>query len=249
MQFLFVKNMQSDVLRKILTTPIQHGLHIGDINLKPSFFTTSSSRRGAYTASLMPGDEEYDTILQRILKGVKAVDEAQEEVDARIQDDTDPFRSVCPGCRKHCTVDFDAWDITRDGESHITCPVLDVDPSAHIMSADVRSAAATEEEALQSLKELLAFVTTTSCESTTSSQDVTTTSSVSATTVQNLTTTTLRKRRQRSESTTTDDDQPAATRARRQPPDLTHTTYNVQRDSPHRASTGRITRRPNNLDL
>ena len=54
----------------------------------------------------------------------------------------DPFRTECPGCEKVLTVDYDGWDIVSStGRMHITCPVLDLDPSTHTLHEDVNPTA------------------------------------------------------------------------------------------------------------
>ena len=52
------------------------------------------------------------------------------------------LRFTCPGCRKKCTIDWRGRDIIRGTNIlHTTCPVLDADPSNHVLRDDINAAA------------------------------------------------------------------------------------------------------------
>ena len=114
---------------------VQHELHVKDPRLISVFCSASNTkRRGAHTAQLRPGDDEYDVIRERLLNSLRASKETLGKALSRMESSDDPFGHTCPGCEEACTGNFGGWDVTLDGASHNTCPVLDKDPSDHVMS-------------------------------------------------------------------------------------------------------------------
>ena len=138
---IFARSMQDSNLKTFLGTPIQHGVHVGDSRLHVDFFSTSRcARRGKHVALLDQRDPEHVEIKQRLIAGKVAVDEDLIQSADRIKSTQDPYRFTCPGCKRLASLSFDAWDITSDDCcDHTTCPVLDKDPSKHVVFEDVQS--------------------------------------------------------------------------------------------------------------
>ena len=138
MFMMYRKSMQSTTLQKLLRTPMRPELLLGDPELRSIFFSSSDCpRRGEHVASLSREAVEYQVMLTRVKAAAVAYKETVDLSKSRMQSAQDPFRTQCPGCEAKLTVDYDAWDVTEEGTLHVTCPKLDLDPSAHILHEDV----------------------------------------------------------------------------------------------------------------
>ena len=72
MCMLYQRCMQPATLKKLIETPVQPHLHVGDPRLIPIFFSSSGlKRRGERTAALSPGDDEYITIRSRLITSLR----------------------------------------------------------------------------------------------------------------------------------------------------------------------------------
>lgn len=245
MYMLYQRSMQSTILSKLMETPVQRHLHIGDPRLVPSFFSSSGlKRRGAHTSTLRPGDDEYDVIRSRLVSSKKAAfSETRDQSLVRMESADDPFSFICPGCKEPCTVNFDGWDVTKDGGSHNTCPVLDKDPSAHVMSDEVNDV--TEGNSVTIFSTSVSGPTTepptTTTHATTITPPVPQVDSGSTSPTITHPTPTVR--------TVTTSEREVMESKRRKRNQRQQQTHDVVKRPKYRSSTGRLTRRSFTLDL
>lgn len=96
----------------------------------------SSTRTPVY--ELDPNSDEYNDLLQLVLRIFKIVHETIEEARARCYSDDDLFEGVCPGCGVTLTIGPDGFDKIKptqpqqDLVDHTRCEKLDEDPSCWV---------------------------------------------------------------------------------------------------------------------